>query len=179
MAKNAPLLQDQGGGMPHLYDPASMLGENMDVEVARGFVVLLGGQVERRNQKLSSRLPDVDENAVALGFLALTEGNTIEACFGVNHMTAPADNHQQGGKKQAQQVKALLGDAVDSNENVRPLSVATYQNAFRIVYAFCLKKKSLNVFTKCFCYRRLYNKATLALEKNFEQLQEAIQATTR
>lgn len=171
--ENAPLLQNSGKSLPPLYDSESLL--HMDGEVARGFIVLLGGTVVERNQKLSAPKispSDIDETAASLGFLALTEGNTIDAAFGVNNITT-----DQQGKKCAQQVKGLLADAVDSNESIERLAVITYQGAYRIVYAFCDKKRRMNIFTRCFCFRKVHMKAEQALEDNFQHLEEALQAT--
>jgi len=173
MSKSAPLLQNADKALPPLYDPASMM--NMDPELARGFIVLMGGKVEK-NGKVSTPKPPgpgaVDEANATLGFLALTEGNTVEACFGVNAVTTGRQ-----GRKQAQQVKVLLADAVDGNEDIRRLAVRTYQGAFRIVYRFGEKKRRLNVFTRCLCYRKMQEKAQKDLRENFQLLEEAVQAT--
>jgi len=179
--KNAPLLQNASGNksLPHLYDPASML--QMDKEVARGFIVLMGGTPPSSGSGGSSNsggkvASDIDDNTVTLGFLALTEGNTVEACFGVNGMVAGGKNDQ--GKKCARQVKSLLADAVDANEDVRKLAVIAYQRAFRTVFTYREKVGRLNVFTYCFCYRKLQKKAQKSLKDIFSHLEEVIRTAT-
>lgn len=171
MSNKEPLLRT-ASAVPRLYDTTSML--EMDMEVARGFVVLLGGApaVEKRSRGSKGRTsPSPDDGAITLGFLALTEGNTVEACFGVSGVSK-----DDAGKKFAREVKNVLADAVDSNEDIRRISVVTYQEAFRIIVKFGEAQKRLNCITRCFRFVKVKKTAVSNLRENFQHLEEAIQA---
>ena len=81
-----------------LYDPQELL--SMDSKVASGYIVLMGGysmagssnnnnnKKEKKsggnNEAASTRL---DKGALNLAFMALIEGNVVDACFGVKTYT--------------------------------------------------------------------------------------------
>jgi hypothetical protein len=161
----------------------------MDRPMAQGFVALLGGgggAVPEQPQPASSKKKKsngsattasttnnnntLDDSAVTLGFLALTEGNSIEACFGVSSITMK----DARGTIYAKEVKRLLIAAADSNDDIRRLSVSSYQEAFRIVIKFHDKSKKMNCLVHCFCFGKLQKKTMKQLAANFEHLEEAI-----
>jgi hypothetical protein len=142
----------------------------MDQQLAHGFVTILGGSPPLPKAATSQGL--IDEGAVTLGFLALTEGNTVDACFGVSSISSK----DARGKMMAKGVKQLLAAAADSNDDIRRLAVLTYQQAFRDVVRFHDKSKKLNFFTRCFCYGKLQQKTLARLKENFSHLDEAVQA---
>jgi hypothetical protein len=147
------------------YDEACLLV--MDRQIAQGYVTILGG----------SGTPDaggttIDESSITLGFLALTEGNAVDACFGVSSIS----NKDARGKKMAKEVKQVLAIAADSNDAIRRMAVLSYQQAFLIVVRFNDRTKKLNWFTRCFCYGKIQKQATARLKENFEHLEEAVQS---
>jgi hypothetical protein len=146
------------------YDEACLLV--MDRQIAQGFVTILGGR------GLDAGDTGIDESKVTLGFLALTEGNAVDACFGVSSISSK----DAKGKKMAKEVKRLLATAADSNEAIRRMAVLTYQQAFLIVVRFNDKTKKLNWFTRCFCYGKLQKQAIARLKENFAHLEEAVQS---
>lgn len=167
MSKNAPLLNNA----LRLYDAASLL--EVDGEVARGFVVLLGGTPDdlKRN-KSSQRSFAMDDSQVTLGFLAIMEGSVLDACFGIDRLS-PKDAR---GRKHVREAKDLLADAADNNDDIRKLAVAAYQRAFAVVYAFQLKARRLHFFNRCFCFGKLQKQAQAGLKEAFVHVEEAVQA---
>jgi hypothetical protein len=151
----------------------------MDRQLAQGSVAILGGSAPSSNAAASKPavvgMPTdllIDESAVTLGFLALTEGNTVDACFGVSSIS----NKDARGKMMAKEVKQRLVAAADSNDAIRRLAVLTYQQAFRTVVGFHHEAKKLNCFTRCFCYGKLQRKTLARLKENFAHLEEAVHA---
>ena len=168
---NAPLVSKS----IQLYDPDCLMV--MDRQVAKGFVTILGGS-STPEQPLSRGAGKAGKDAGAiadpsLAFLALTEGNTIDACFGVSSISSK----DARGKMYAKEVKSMLLAASDSNDDIRRKAVLTYLEAFRIAIRFHDKASNLNFFTRCFCYGKLQKKCVKELKENFEYLDEAIQAT--
>ena len=146
------------------YDEACLLV--MDRQIAQGFVTILGGTPDVGDTVV------IDESKVTLGFLALTEGNAVDACFGVSSIS----NKDAKGKKMAKEVKQILAIAADSNDAIRRMAVLSYQQAFLVVVRFNDKTKKLNWFTRCFCYGKLQKQATARLKENFEHLEEAVRS---
>jgi len=179
-ASNTPLVQKK---QVPFYNPDCMV--EMDGEVARGFVVLLGGSVEGTTGKNNVPLPhpteeqakgNLNDNAKMLGFMALTQGNAIDACFGIRGMASATRSNGSPASKQVAKVKSVLTEVADENETVQQLAVVSYQMAFTAVYNFHQKCKSLNIFTKCFCYGRLKREFLEELKQIFQHLDEAVQA---
>jgi hypothetical protein len=146
------------------HDEACLLV--MDRQIAQGYVTILGGTPDAGETA-------IDERKVTLGFLALTEGNAVDACFGVSSIS----NKDARGKKMAKEVKQVLAIAADSNDAIRRMAVLSYQQAFLIVVRFNDRTKKLNWFTRCFCYGKLQKQAIARLKESFEHLEEAVQST--
>lgn len=175
---DTPLVPGGSESLPPLYDAASML--EMDAEVARGFIVLLGGEVpmDGRRRRTNNASPQelvasLDDSALTLGFLALTQGNTVDACLGVSGVSS----RDSKGRQCARKVKELLADAADSNADLQRMAVGAYQEAFHVIFNFAKRAGRLNFFTRCFCYRRFRDEAEMDLKAAFQHLDEAIQAT--
>ena len=172
-SKSTPLVEGAKNTLP-LYDPASML--DLDVQMAQGFAILLTGaeaqvlEQSRNNKKGPSR------QTVMLGFAALTDGNVIDATFGVRH--AHGANVSEQGKQQIKNVKIALSNGQDSNDKVPLIAVTTYSQAFQVIAAFRKEVDEMNFITKCFKYGNVQTVALKALEKTFEPLQEALAEST-
>jgi hypothetical protein len=150
---------------------------NVDAQMGHGFVIILGGMtgIAPANKKKQSRGKNKidDDNAVMLGYLALTEGNVIDACFGIKNQ---ADKGKKSSVEQAKRVKRLITNAADSSDSVRRLAVETYRKAFVHVLEFHKEVAKLNFFTKCFNYGKIQHDAEMSLKHDFAQLQEAVAA---
>jgi len=147
---------------------------NTNGEVAHGYVVLLGGTGPEQTKGAATEKDNLDESQLSLGFMALTEGNVVDACFGV-HLTTKKNCK---ARQYAKEAKAFLAEAADSSDNFRRLAVNTYRHAFEIVFEFQEEVNKLNFFTVCFFYRGLQRKAESSLKRAFEDLQEATEAAT-
>jgi hypothetical protein len=158
-----------------LYDASCML--QVDAQMGHGFVIILGGMtaIPPSNKKKQSRGKNKidDDNAVMLGYLALTEGNVIDACFGIKNQ---ADRGKKSSVEQSKKVKRLITNAADSSDSVRRLAVETYRKAFVHVLDFHKEVAKLNFFTKCFSYGKIQHEAEMSLKDDFAQLQEAVAA---
>jgi hypothetical protein len=157
-----------------LYDGTCML--QVDAQMTHGFVVLLGGSSPPKKEQAKGGKKKVDDNAinaVMLGYLAITEGNVIDACFGIK---SQADKGKKSSVEQAKKVKRLISSAADSSDSVRGLAVETYRQAFQIVLEFHQEVAKLNFFTKCFNYSKIQHEAEISLKDAFAELQEAIAA---
>mmetsp|Transcript_6982 Transcript_6982/g.14307 ORF Transcript_6982/g.14307 Transcript_6982/m.14307 type:complete len:192 (+) Transcript_6982:618-1193(+) len=163
-----------------LYDPQAML--HMEKAIAQGFMTLLCGGDPQPIKNL--RKNRIRRSAVDMGFAAITDGNVLEACFGLpassiilrdGHPQAPSLS--QRAKQTAAQVrrtKILLDDAADVNPGLSKLAVGTYLRAFDIVISTRDQMDQLNILTRCFFKGKIVHKALGDLRVNFARLQEAI-----
>jgi hypothetical protein len=156
-----------------LYDASCML--QVDAQMAHGFVVLLSGKSFAKAPKEQSRSNKhkVDDNTVMLGFLALTQGNVVDACFGI---TRVQDKKKKSSIEQAKRVKNLIADAADSSDGIRYLAVEAYRQAFQEISDFHQQVSKLNFFTSCFRLAKIQHDTEMLLKAAFAQLQEAVAA---
>ena len=167
-SKNTPLVEGAKNTLP-LYDPSAML--DLDAQMAQGFAIILTGapQVQEQSRKTKKTLT---RQAVMLGFAALTDGNVVDASFGVRH--AHGANVSEKGKQQIKDVKNALSNGQDSNDQIPLIAVTAYSQAFQIIAIFRKEVDEMNFITKCFKYGSVQNAAQEALQKTFEPLQEAL-----
>jgi hypothetical protein len=164
------------------YDPDSIL--HIISSVARGYVIILAGGIptERALDRKGRIIKDGNSaatektDAIVLGFLALTEGNVIDTCFGVS-----LTNNIKGslGMKHVQEIKDVLVASADADDSIRNLAVLTYRGGFEIILEYQEKLRELNCFTRCFQYRRVVRDAREALEMAFAELEDRVKAATR
>jgi hypothetical protein len=165
-----------------LYDPACML--LMDKQLARGYITLLSGKApppeqakspcgSKKKNKNEQPQQHVAEDAVTLGFIAVTDGNVIEACFGIKQRDK--DNRAQ---KTVLIVKDLLREASHVSDAIPQLAVEAYWNAFGIVVELHQQVDKLNFVTRCLFYPGLVKKALADLKTAFGPLEEALRDST-
>mmetsp|Transcript_25488 Transcript_25488/g.35880 ORF Transcript_25488/g.35880 Transcript_25488/m.35880 type:complete len:199 (-) Transcript_25488:76-672(-) len=198
MVKNSGTasLSASGASSVILYDPEAILDVNR--EVARGFAVLLSGGVynesfilestgrrRSKGRKNSSPLElvpnidqptEVDENTLMLAFMALIDGNVVDACFGVIHQRRDASSP---AFRRVQDAKIMLSNASDTSDSIRSLAVETYHKAFLIVIDYNDQMDKANCCTRCARQKKIHRNAKNALHGVFEQLQEAITNSTQ
>jgi hypothetical protein len=173
-----------------LYDSQELLG--MDSKVASGYIILMGGypsQASKKSRKKKNRsdegegtendeaeAPKLDRGAINLAFLALTEGNVIDACFGVKTYVSAAEAGRRTDRaaKTANDAKAMLNEAVRSSDAVREIAVTAYGKAFQVVLQYNQNIKSLNFITRCFRWKPMHQMAEESLFDAFRSLNEAI-----
>jgi len=169
-----------------LYDPVCML--DISQEVASGYLILLLGgpettlspQKKRRGKRdrslvLAQSDPDLNDSVVNLSFLALTDGNVLNACFGAPTQLCDASSPAY---QMAQNGKAALADAADSSDAVRKLAVQSYVMGFRVVRDYNDKVARMSPCTRCFKQAELHKRAEHDLNVAFRTLSEAVAAAT-
>lgn len=181
-------LSRYGGPAFRLYDPELLL--DLDPEIASGYIVLMGGYPARKKGRKSSSCGNseesglletqsqkLDQGAINLAFLALTEGNVLDACFGskgqVNADVAPTSR----AGKHANEAKKMIDTAVRSSDSVREIAVKCYQQAFRVVLQYNEDSQALNFITRCYRWKHVRQHAENSLIETFRPLGEAIEAS--
>lgn len=177
-----PLIAEDPTAIP-LYDPESMV--LIEKSLAQGFMTLLtGGDPEPLKNLAKNR---IRRSAVDMGFLAITEGNILEACFGLptsSVIVRDRDEQEQApsatgrvrrARAQVRRVKDLLTEAADANEAICKMTVGTYLKGLEIVISTRDHLDELNFFTRCFYYGRVIRKAKVELKQTFSRLQEPLQ----
>ena len=160
------------------YDLGCML--DITSSIANGYVIMLaGGNAAEPALDADGRVnkkPETSQESenTLLGFLALTEGNVVDTCFGVSAVA----NKKSPAMKQVVQVKFLLMAAAYDNDDIRQLAVETYRGAFEILLKYQGKLRRLNLFTRCFRYRGLVRETRSNLHRAFEELNDAVQSST-
>jgi hypothetical protein len=157
-----------------LYDAESMM--LIERNVANGFVVLLNngstnGGSSGGKEKKKTKSETQEDNSLA--FMALTSGNVLDACFGVQQ--AGKRGEDTPAKRKAQDAKNML-DAAASTEAFCNLAVEAYRDAFEIVVEYNDDMNQLNCITKCFQAGKLRTNTEEKLEKAFANLAQAIAA---
>mmetsp|Transcript_5164 Transcript_5164/g.7857 ORF Transcript_5164/g.7857 Transcript_5164/m.7857 type:complete len:199 (-) Transcript_5164:1386-1982(-) len=178
-----------------LYDAEATLDVNRDI--ALGFVVLLSGGVFNQSSTLENKgrrwskgrknsspvelVPntdqpiEVDENNLMLAFMALIDGNVVDACFGVPQQRRDTS---KPAFRRVQEAKALLSTAADTSDSIHSLAVETYHRAFLIVIDYNDQMDKANCCTRCSKQKKIHRNAKNALKDAFDQLQEAIANST-
>ena len=151
--KNQPLnsYQQGGGGAIMLYDEECTL--DIDIEKAQGFLVLLQSQ--------------------ELAFMALTDGNILDACFG-----APPLRREGPHYIKTRDAKNALVAASETSDSIPALAIVTYKKGMEIVVKQHMKIKKTFFCCRCFVQGRIRRKAKAKLHENFKILQEAVQASS-
>jgi hypothetical protein len=164
------------------YDPASIIV--MDKQLARGYITLLSGKAappeqpaskkNSKNNQQQQQQQHVAEGAVTLGFVALTDGNVIEACFGIKQREKDNRAYQT-----VQKVKETLREASHVSDAIPTLAVEAYWNAFTIIVALNNEVEKLNFVTRCLFYPGIVKTALADLQAVFAPLEEALRDSTQ
>lgn len=163
-----------------LYDPVCMLDINRDV--ASGYLVLLMGgqgdisaspQKKRRGKRDRSvkAQPDLDNDVLSLAFLALTNGNVLNACFGAPTQMCVTSSPAFVMAKNA---KGELANAAESSDWVRTLAVQSYAQGFRVVLDYNNQMAQMNPCSRCWKEAELRRQAEQDLKIAFRPLSEAV-----
>ena len=121
----------------------------------------------------SGKLKESDLN---LAFSALTDGNIVDACFGVNNMTQKQGD--SAAHAHVKKVKSALADAGSNSDRAKRAIVDTYRNVFRAVVKFHEEVAKLSLWTFCFKYNKCVRVTEDAVHNLFEQLVEVISSST-
>merc|ERR1712232_291994 len=137
--------------------------------VASGYVALLGGAP--RTRKDGREEPELDKPALTLAFMALTDGNVIDACFGVQ---PGIRNSEARSVRCAQSAKDLISDAVHANSKIRRVAVQAYSDAFQVAIGHSKELEELNCLTKCSSSGKIFRESEYKLQEAFGPLKSAI-----
>jgi hypothetical protein len=136
-----------------LYDEECTL--DISSEKAQGFLVLLHGSDK------------------TLAFMALTDGNLVDACVG-----APPQSRKGAQYQRAKDAKNALAIASDTSESIPPLAIDTYKKGLTIVMNHHAKIKRTIFCCRCFVQGRIKKKAKADLKETFQILYEAVEASS-
>lgn len=166
-----------------LYDPVCML--DISREVASGYLILLMGgpdktpspQKKRRGKRdrasaTTAASDEINDDTLNLSFVALTDGNVVNACFG-----APSQPSSSPSYQMARNAKAALAHASDSSDSVRMLAVQSYASAFRVVMDYNDQIAKLSPCSRCLKEAAIRKAAELDLRASFRTLSEAVDAS--
>ena len=170
MSSQERLLKDSPT-LEKLYDEECVL--EIDPSIAHGFIVLLGGA----NDPKSGRDAAAAEADLNLAFMAITQGNVVDACFGVPISGSRKDKSPASTK--AKTCKELLDDAALSRDPIRQVAVDKYCEAFKEVIAYHERMSKVNCIIRCFRYKKLRRKSKKSLHDTFSELAKAIDEATR
>ena len=110
-----------------------------------------------------------------LAFFALTQGNVVDACFGISSFAKDRDHK---GAAFARKAKGLIDQAADTSEGVKKTAVETYRKAFETLIQTHDKKKKIFFLFRCFFSGGIQKRGQKAIEDAFLPLEEAIQSST-
>jgi hypothetical protein len=127
----------------------------------------------QKKKKSKKKQLESTESPYLLAFLALTEGNVVEACFGVQPYSK-----DHNGLAFARRAKGLIAEAVDSSEAIRKLAVDTYRESFVIVLETNTRVRKLNFLVRCFFRSRIQRWGRESLTSTLQRLEEAISSST-
>ncbi|KAG7346735.1 hypothetical protein IV203_005804 [Nitzschia inconspicua] len=172
MSSTDRLILSQEQMSDKLYDAESMM--QIKSTVANGYAVLLnnGAISPKNNGKKKEKSPKKkkQDDSTSLAFLALTSGNVLDACFGVEQASRTGDSP---ARRKAQAAKDLL-DGCSTTDSFQDLAVETYYNAFKIVIEYNEQMSKLNCFTRCFKAKKIQTETEQKLNTTFSRLAEAI-----
>lgn len=176
-----PLLPPVGDKVPALYNPESTL--QISTSVAEGFLILLTGSMDTSISAAigkSNAIP-LDSNvehddSISLAFAALTDGNVIDTCMGINAHGGVRYSGSTQTAKTTNNLKDILRDAGDLRQGsgIQNTAVHTYARCFRIVIAYNerLKKDLISYF--CCKTEKIRKEAVKELEACFSTLNELL-----
>jgi hypothetical protein len=155
------LVKDHKQLVGKLYDEDSIL--ELKPSMASGFVILLaGGPTGKKKTKKAD---------VNLGFLALTEGNVLDACFGV---VSSSRGKNTPATRSAREGKDLLGNAGYTSDDFKRIAVEGYCEAFEVAVVYHEEFGRLNCITRCFKTKGIRKKAQKNLRVAFLNVAKAI-----
>ena len=162
MPSKDALLPDHSSVLGRLYDPEAML--SIKPAVAQGFISLLGDAQDSQGKKARKQAD------LSLSFLALTEGNVLEACHGVVNASR---RENTSATRAVRAGKDLLGDIALANDSFPRIAVEAYCEAFHVVVNYDEDLRNLNCITRCFRKKSITKKAEKSLRSAFVKIAEA------
>ena len=150
-----------------LYDMAAMV--TLNAQIANGYVSLLTPSKSGKEKK------DRENAAYTVAFMALTDGNVVDAAFGLQAYSKDRDHN---GSVFCRRAKTLIAEAADTSDAVTTLAVDAYREAFTIVVDTDKKLQKMNFLIRCFFSGRVLRRQRESIQKAFTRLEESIQSST-
>ena len=124
----------------------------------------------------SSAVSLTDQSALDFAFAALTDGNVIEAVFGVesNGGFKRTKNTSEIAYNAARNAKMAMMDASISSGSVKKLAVETYIRLFEILIDFHLDMEGIGFITWCVKHQKVEVTAMKDINQAFGPLHEVI-----
>jgi hypothetical protein len=177
-----------------LYDPTSIL--SLSPDIITGFLILLGRsgdavvptnpsgtsngrQTSRRRGKRDRYHPspvlmaELDDSSLSLAFLAITDGNVVDTCFGVH--IHDAHYKETPAYRLAKDAKDEISEAAEANEDMRRVAVLAYGQAFQVALECRRELEGLDLISACFRQGRIQRNARLDLAEALTPLADCIQ----
>ncbi|KAL3942900.1 MAG: hypothetical protein SGBAC_002972 [Bacillariaceae sp.] len=164
MPSNELLLREKDI-LDQLYNAESMM--EIEKSVAQGYITLLGGNDHCGAETAADP---------ALSFMALTQGNVIDVCFGVS--SASISRGDVTPNMQASRAaKALLDECASNSTRAQfqQLAVTSYKNAFEEIVAHAERGSKLNCVTRCCRPKSVRDKTEQQLKAAFLELAKAVE----
>ena len=176
-----------------LFDIDSAL--EIPKDVADGFLILLtGGLNSARDIKKNkthgsgngngsgsgngSTAPQSppDQSSINLAFAALTDGNVIDATFGVESTggVKRSKNTSTHAFNAARAAKMAILDAAISTDSIKKLAVESYAKCFEVVISYHLDLETIGFITWCIKHQKVRDTANRDLMEAFIPLHEVI-----
>ena len=156
--------------LEQLYDSDSML--SISKSIAQGYITLLGGGAAGAGGHADADL--------SLSFSALTQGNVLDACFGV--VAVGGRGEITPAVQSARTAKSLLSNccistATSNEEQFQRLAVNSYCSAFQECVTYQEKIHKMNYCLRCFFGKKKRKKAEKQLRVAFLELAKVIGET--
>ena len=137
-----------------------------------------GNSGESSSQNVNE--PLCPESAIQLAFIAIVDGNVIDATFGVNTVggNKRSKDTSSWAFNASRSAKNVLRDAAESSDSVAKLTVETFKRCFDIVLNYHDCNDDLGLITWCYKHHNLQKDAMDDLEEAFLPLSEAVEAAT-
>lgn len=126
---------------------------------------------------INTRIPD---DAIALAFMSLTDGNVVDSLFGVQGRGGikRAKETSKFAYEAAREAKEALREASYSSEAIPRIAVEAYELCFEVVIDYHKRLDKLGFFSQCYQREVIRGEAEESLEEAFAILREAVEAAT-
>jgi hypothetical protein len=144
-------------------------------------------QQQQQATTIKSQQQQQEDEFMSLAFASLTDGNVIDACFGVCGIqsSSTSSNGVSSTKKakntiherMVRDAKNAISTAASNNDTIKVQTVQSYRKAFQIIVDTRQKLKKLNICTRCIYSAKIRDDAIVALQTIFGPIERSVQDT--
>ena len=164
-----------------LYEPDATL--DISRQMAEGFIILLTGgkenaqKKEKKGKKLAAK--KIESSDSTLAFIAITDGNVIDACFGNGPTGGLKFSGSEYAVKSASNTKSRIRNVVEDAppslaDRTKDLTINSYTKCFQIVVSYHDEVKAASFLSWCFKAKKKRKKAEKSLENCFKELSDLL-----